>query len=125
MKTLFSVGAGVRACQPMIVKEVSVGANSTNDNILSGSLFEFARGRGIISMGVTAAATGTITNISAGADVIAEAHATYIKTNYPIVPDEMYFTDVVEQGDRIVIRVQNTTGGALVVRNITQLAYNG
>jgi len=41
------------------------------------------------------------------------------------VPDEFYFTDVVEQGDRIVERVQNTTAGAIVARSVTQLSFNG
>lgn len=110
---------------PVIMREVSIGANSTNDNVLSGSAFEFARGRGILSLGVAAAATGTITNIQAGADIIAEAFATPILTRFPIIPDEMYFTDVVEVGDRIVVRIQNTTGGALVTRTTAMLSFNG
>lgn len=110
---------------PMILREVSVGANTTNENIIAGSAFEFARGRGVLSIGIAAAATGTITNLQAGADILAEAFPTPILTRYPLVPDEMYFTDVVEQGDRIVQRVQNTTVGALVVRSVTQLSFGG
>jgi len=110
---------------PMILREVSVGANATNENIIAGSAFEFARGRGVLSIGIAAAATGCVANIQAGADIVAEAFALPILTRYPIVPDEFYFTDVVEQGDRIVQRVQNTTAGALVVRSVTQLSYSG
>ena len=110
---------------PMILREVSIAANTTNENIIAGSAFEFARGRGVLSVGITAAATGLVANLQAGADIIAEAFPVPIATRYPIVPDEFYFTDVVEQGDRIVERVQNTTGGALVVRSITQLSFGG
>lgn len=110
---------------PMIMRQVTVVANTTNENIIAGSAFEFARGRGVLSMGLTQAATGCIANLQAGADIIAEAFALPIATRYPIIPDEMYFTDVVEQGDRIVQRVQNTTGGDLVVRSVTQLSFGG
>lgn len=110
---------------PMILREVSIAANTTNENIIAGSAFEFARGRGVLSVGIVAAATGCIGNIQAGADIVAEAFPLPIKTTYPVVPDEFYFTDVVEQGDRIVERVQNTTAGALVVRSVTQLSFNG
>lgn len=110
---------------PAILKEVSIAANTTNENLLSGSAYEFARGPGIISMGVAAAATGTISNIQVGATIALEAAATPILTRYPIIPDEMYFTESLRQGDRIVHRCQNTTGGALVVRNVTQLSFQG
>lgn len=110
---------------PMILREVSIGANATNENIISGSAFEFARGRGVLSIGICGAATGLVANLQAGADIIAEAFPLPILTRYPIVPDEMYFTDVVEQGDRIVERVQNTTAGAIVARSVTQLSFGG
>ena len=35
-------------------------------------------------------------------------------------PDNMYFTDLMEQGDRLVIRVRNPTGGALTARAVVQ-----
>lgn len=109
----------------MILREVSIALNATNENIIAGSAFEFARGRGVLSIGIVGAATGLIANLQAGADIIAEAFAVPIKTTYPVVPDEFYFTDVVEQGDRIVERVQNTTGAAIVCRSVTQLSFNG
>lgn len=110
---------------PMILRSPSIAANSTNDNIIAGSAFEFARGRGVLSIGIAGSATGLVANIQAGADIIAEAFALPILTRYPIVPDEFYFTDVVEQGDRIVQRVQNTTAGALICRSVTQLSFGG
>lgn len=110
---------------PMIMREVTVAANATNENIIAGSAFEFARGRGVLSMGLAQASAGCIANLQAGADIIAEAFQLPIAARYPIIPDEMYFTDVVEQGDRIVQRVQNTTGAGIVVRSVTQLSFGG
>lgn len=110
---------------PSILVETTILANSVNQNIISGSSFEFARGAGLMSAGVSAAATGIVTNIQAGADVVAEAFATPILTRYPILPDEMYFAAALQGGDRIVFRMQNTTGGNLVARAVIQLSYSG
>jgi hypothetical protein len=103
---------------PVIVRETSVAANAIDPNVLSGSVFEYARTRAILSMGHTQAATGNRTIFNVGADVVAEEFAPPIATVYPIIPDDFYFQDIAEQGDRIVVAVRNTTGGALVVRTI-------
>jgi len=39
----------------------------------------------------------------------------------PIIPDAMYYTDVGQMGDRVVLRVRNTTGGNLMFRAIAQI----
>jgi len=106
---------------PVIMKETTVAANSTNDNLVSGSAFEFARQRQIVSIGVNAAATGVLCNISSGSDVVAERFSVPIATVYPIIPDNMYFTDVMETGDRLVITAQNTTGAGIIVRTVVQV----
>lgn len=106
---------------PVIQREVSIAANATDDNLISGSAFEFARGNVLVSIGVTQAATGLQVTINSGSDVIAEEFAPAILTRFPVIPDEMYYNDVAVQGDRLVIRVRNTTGGALVVRCIVQV----
>lgn len=98
--------------------ETTVAANSVNNNLLSGSAFEFARVRQVVSIGVTAAATGVFIFISSGADLILEESMAYIKTQFPIIPDEMFYNDVMEAGDRLVIRARNSTGGGIVVRAI-------
>jgi len=43
-----------------------------------------------------------------------------ILTTFPIIPDNMYFTDWMEAGDRLVIRYRNPTGGALTVLALVQ-----
>ena len=106
---------------PVIQKEVSIAANAVNENVLSGSAFEFLRGNAVVSIGVTAAATGLVFNIQSGADIVVEEAAAFIKTNFPIVPDEMYYNDVGVQGDRLVVRIRNTTAGAIISRTIVQV----
>lgn len=106
---------------PVIQKELSIGANASNDNILSGSAFEFLRGNSVVSIGLTGSATGLVANIQSGADIVLEESPLEIKTGYPVIPDEMYYNDVGVAGDRLVIRVRNTTGGALTVRAVVQV----
>lgn len=106
---------------PVVMKQVSVPLNGTVDNILAGSAFEFARSNALVSMGVSAAATGTFVTFNSGADVVAEEFEPAILTRYPIIPDEMYFSDVAAAGDRLVIRVRNTTGAAIIVRVVCQI----
>lgn len=107
---------------PMIMKAPSIAANAGYANILSGSQFEFARMRGVVSFGVMEAATGLFCTINSGADVIAEEFEPPIATRYPIIPDEMYFTDVVEAGDRLNVGIRNSTAGAIIVRAVVQIS---
>ena len=106
---------------PMIMRETTVAANSTVDNLLAGSAFEFARQDSLVSVGIAQAATGCQATFNSGADVVAEEFAPPILTRYPIIPDEMYFSDVAAAGDRLVLRVRNTTGGNIVVRAVVQI----
>lgn len=105
----------------VILRETSIAANSTVDNLVSGSSFELARQRQVVSLGLTGAATGLIANINAGSDVVAERFAVPIQTRYAVIPDEMYFQELMEVGDRLVVTVQNTTGGAIIARLVAQI----
>lgn len=106
---------------PVIQKEVSVGATSANENILSGSSFEFLRSNSVVSIGLVGSATGLVANIQSGADIVLEESPLAVKTSMPSIPDEMYYNDVGVAGDRLVIRVRNTTGGALTARAVVQI----
>lgn len=106
---------------PVIMREISVGAGVTDPNLLTGSTFEFMRGNVYLSIGVTAAATGTFVTIISGSDIILEDSAPPVLTRYPVIPDEMYFNDVATLADRLVISVRNPTGGAVVHRATVQI----
>lgn len=106
---------------PVIQREVSVAAGASNDNIFAGSAFEFARGNQAVSIGVAQSATGGFATITAGPDIIAEEFSPAILNRFPIIPDEMYYNDVMGMMDRLVLRYRNPTGGALTVRAIAQI----
>lgn len=106
----------------VVQKEVSVGAGAANDNLVSGSAFEFAQRNCIVSLGVAASAAGGFVTIQAGPNIILEESPPVIKTTFPVQPDEMYYTFAMAQGDRLVVRFRNPTAGALTARLIAQIA---
>lgn len=108
---------------PVIMRERSVAANSTDDNLLSGSTYEIMTGNVLMSIGVTAAATGTFITILSGTDTVLEESPPNVLTRYPVIPDEMYFTDVATAAERILIRARNDTAGAIIHRAIVQLTF--
>lgn len=52
--------------------------------------------------------------------MIAERSPAYVKTSFPIIPDEFFYTDVMEAMDRLVIGASNPTGGNITFRLIVQ-----
>lgn len=106
---------------PVIMREVSVGIGVTDPNLLAGSTFEFMRGNVFLSIGVSAAATGTFITIVSGSDIVVEESAPPVLARYPVIPDEMYFNDVATLADRLVIAARNPTAGAIVHRVIVQV----
>lgn len=110
---------------PVIQRETVVAAGAVNDNLLSGSAFEFIRVPMLITVGVVASATGGFVTIQTGADVVLEESPPIVKGTFPIIPDEMLYTDVVAPGDRLIIRARNPTAAALTFRAVVQLQPAG
>jgi hypothetical protein len=103
---------------PAIVRTSALLTATSNPNVLSGSTFEYARTRAILSMGLTQSATGMFALFNVGSDIVAEEFEPPIATVYPIIPDDFYFQDIAEAGDRIVVALRNPTGGTLTGRTI-------
>lgn len=106
---------------PAIQVEVSIGAGGSNQNLFNGSAFEYSRGRNLLSLGVTAAATGSFITIQSGADIVLEESPPYVATLFPVVPDQMFYNDVMEPFDRLRVFTRNPTGGAIIHRAIALL----
>ncbi len=106
----------------VIQKETSVAAGATNDNLVSGSAFEFAQRNQIVSLGLTQSATGGFATIQAGPQIILEESPVPIATRFPIIPDEFYYIFAMAAGDRLVVRYRNPTAGALTARLLAQVA---
>jgi len=106
---------------PVILRETTLATLTNSDNLVAGSSYEFARTRQIVSIGVVQSVTGGFITINSGSDVVLERSPPPIKTTYPIIPDEMFFTDVMEAGDRLVIAAQNPSGGNITFRTVVQI----
>lgn len=111
-----------------IQKRIQVGATSTNANILAGAVFEFCPSDLILNFGFVIEAAGLLVTILRNGEIIAEDLVPNIgaaATTMPKVPDDYMVTDEpFLQGDRITVKVQNTTAGALYINyalNYTQV----
>lgn len=107
---------------PVIQRAVSVAAGGADPNLLTGSTFELQRGNVYLSVGCTAAATGTFITILSGSDLVLEESPPFVDANnWPIIPDQMYYNDVATIADRLVIAARNPTGAAVVHRPLVQI----
>lgn len=98
---------------PVIQNSVSVAANATNDNVLQGSQFEFLPYNAFLEFGLVGSATGLTADVYSGQDTVAETFALSTQNRFPVYPDDFPLNDVAGAGERIKVRIRNTTGGAL------------
>jgi hypothetical protein len=108
---------------PTIQKETSVAAGAVNDNLLSGSAFEYSRGNAIVSLGCVASATGCFITVQSGPDIILEESPPAVATTMPVVPDNFLYNFAANAGDRLVVRFRNPTGGAITARLVANITY--
>lgn len=111
----------------VMVRTADVAAAGTVANVWAGSVFEYARSNGFLSIGIISpeaaaagpANVGLLATINVGSDVVAEEFGIPVKpvtvaaSNLPIIPDDFIFQDAAAAGDRIVTSVRNPTAGAL------------
>jgi hypothetical protein len=105
----------------VIQKEAALAAGAVNDNIFSGSAFEYARAPGVVSIGAVASLTGAFITIQAGPTIILEESPPTVKASMPVVPDDFLYTAALAPGDRLVLRARNPTAGAITVRAVAQI----
>lgn len=99
----------------LIQGSVSVAANATNENVLTGSQWEFLPFDAHLLFGLNASAIGLEIDAFTGQDVLVESMVPLIKTTSPVFPDDFALEDVAAAGERVKVRVRNTTGGALTL----------
>lgn len=105
----------------VIQKELIVAAGDVVDNVVSGSSFEFLRQNSVVSIGCTGDTGSPLANIQLGADIVLEESPIAVTSDFPRIPDEMYYNEVGLQGDRLVIRLRNAGAGNVTFRVLVQL----
>jgi hypothetical protein len=95
---------------------VSIPANSTTENVLTGNRYErspFEIGKGAIFCAGSAA--GLQAELNIGGRSVTPPTTVNAQNRLPVVPDDLLIDEwLVSTGELIQVRVQNTTGGALV-----------
>lgn len=96
--------------------QVSVPAGATQD-ILNGTVYQFAPWNAAIAMNLNAAAAGCEATILTGSDLIMgpSAPITFQTLGTPLTTEGYTIQDVVARGERIVCSIVNTTGADIVV----------
>jgi len=98
---------------PTMTDRQSVAANATVQNVLAGKIFEFAQRPSVLRLYATAAAVGLNVSFVVGARVIVDDQEVNAQNRMPLVPDDLLAEAGARPGERIVVRLRNTTAGAI------------
>lgn len=98
---------------PSMTDVRSVAANATVDNVLAGKLFEFANQNAICSLLATASAVGLRISFIIGNEVQLDDQEISAANRFPLTPDDFLTRGGALKSDRIVVRLRNTTAGAI------------
>jgi len=92
----------------------SVPANTTVQNVLSGKLNEFLSENSIVSLYACASAVGLNVSLIIAQEVVVDDQEINAQNRMPLVPDDFVGNGGGFQGDRVILRLRNTTAGAIV-----------
>lgn len=98
----------------MVMTDVqSVAANTTTSNILAGKAKEFCEEASIITVGVNASAVGLRCSLIIGSEVVIDDQEVSSINRMPQFPEDALAEGGAFAGDRITLRLRNTTAGAI------------
>ena len=98
---------------PLLQKKITINAGAQNDNVLSGSQWEFLPFNARVAFALNGSAAGLVADIYSGTDTIAEDMDVNSANRYPVNPDDYNLIDAAAAGERLKVRVRNPTGGNL------------
>lgn len=91
----------------------SVAANTTTTNVLAGKQAEFVKEPSVVTFSATGSAIGLYLTAIVGEEIVIEDQAIPLTNRFPVLPDDTLAQAGAFAGDRIIVRVRNSTGGAL------------
>jgi len=98
---------------PVMTDRQSVAANTTIANALTGKTDEFLRMRSVVKLFATASAVGMQYSLIVGGQVSIEDQEVNAQNRMPIIPDDFVVAAGGLIGDRVVVKLHNTTAGAI------------
>lgn len=98
----------------MVMTDVeSVAANTTTGNILAGKAMEFVPEPSVVAIGICASAVGLKATVVIGSEVVVDDQEVSAANHMPLFPDDILAEGGAFAGDRITVRLHNTTAGAI------------
>jgi hypothetical protein len=91
----------------------SVAANTTVPNVLSGKSAEFVKEPSVVTFSATGSAAGLYVTAIVGEEVVIEDQLIPVTNRFPVIPDDSMAQAGGFPGDRIIVKVRNSTAGAL------------
>lgn len=98
---------------PVMTDRQAVAANSTVQNVLTGKLAEFLSEPSRIALYATGSAVGLNYSLLIGGESLLDDQEVSAANRFPLVPDDFLAEGGGLAGDRIIVRVRNTTGAPI------------
>ncbi len=108
---------------PLISDSRSIAAGATIDNVLAGSQFEFLPFDAALAFGLVGAGIlgDILADVYSGQDVLMESAPISILDRFPVFPDDYSLDDVAAAGERLKVRLRNTSAGAIIVNTAVKI----
>lgn len=91
----------------------SVAANGTEANVVAAKAHEFVTRPSVVRVYGTASAVGLNMTVTVGNRIFVQDQELNAQNRMPIYPDDFIVDAAGMPGDRILVSLRNTTGGAL------------
>lgn len=105
---------------PTMTDVRSVAANTTIANVLQGKTNEFLPANSLVRVGVNASAVGLFSSVLIQEKVILEDQEVSSQNRIPIDPDDIILEEIGLAGDRIIVKVRNSTGVAITAQTLVK-----
>lgn len=107
---------------PSIVKRTSMTANGTATP-LTGDQFEYLPFDAYVEIGISADATGVLATVYSGSDLLQDEGPVQLGTInvQPKYPDDFNLTDYAAAGDRLSIKLRDTSGAVRTVMTTVKI----
>ena len=101
----------------MMELSVSIAANTSNSNVLSGKLFERVPNDCFVQLLATGSAAGLEQQLLISGQAVTDQGPVNTGNRQPVVPDDEVISNALAlAGSQLVLKVTNTTAGALTYR---------
>jgi len=98
---------------PVMTDRQSVGANATVANVIVGKLAEFLSEPSRVALYATGSAVGLNYSLLIGGESLLDDQEVNAQNRFPLIPDDFVVEGGGLPGDRLIVRVRNTTAGAI------------